>query len=154
MDKFLVELNKKLCPVIYCGDDWKTKQKKIIYGTNTCEADCEGYKYENNGICYSSCPEGADFCTPEVTTDIASNFVISDKISNSIYNDNISDKLSQELSDKTSNDNDNLLSDKSDHNPDDDISNDSSDNIVDNNSVTLSGDNNEEIHQNINLRFH
>ena len=27
LDNFLVELYKKLCPTIYCGNDWKTKQK-------------------------------------------------------------------------------------------------------------------------------
>ena len=33
---FLVELNKKRCPNIYCGDDWKTKQKIWIPENDTC----------------------------------------------------------------------------------------------------------------------
>ena len=72
INNFLVELNKKLCPTIYCGDDWKTKQKKIIYDNFTCADDCLNFKYENNGTCYSSCPDGANFCSQEIerqTTD-------------------------------------------------------------------------------------
>ena len=30
ISQFLVELNKKKCPTIYCGDNWKSKQKKLF----------------------------------------------------------------------------------------------------------------------------
>ena len=64
--KFNEELVKKRCHVIYCGEDWKFKQKKMVYGTNlVCEQDCSNYKYEHEDWCYSYCPEGVDFCTPE-----------------------------------------------------------------------------------------
>ena len=66
ISKFKVVLQTKRCHTIYCGDDWKTKQKKMVYGTNlVCEQDCSNYKYEHNGWCYASCPENVDFCTPE-----------------------------------------------------------------------------------------
>jgi hypothetical protein len=64
--RFNEELVKKRCHVIYCGEDWKFKQKKMVYGTNlVCEQDCSNYKYEHEDWCYSYCPEGVDFCTPE-----------------------------------------------------------------------------------------
>ena len=78
ISQFLVELNKKKCPTIYCGDDWKSKQKKLVYGKNTCEDDCLNYKYENNNTCYSDCPVGVDFCTPEVATSEVSTIVTSE----------------------------------------------------------------------------
>ena len=65
--KFLNELYTKRCPTIYCGEDWKSKQKKYVYGNNnSCADDCNEFKYENNNTCYSFCPEGVDFCIPEV----------------------------------------------------------------------------------------
>ena len=35
IDKLMYEINSKICPIIYCGDDWKSHQKKII--NNSCE---------------------------------------------------------------------------------------------------------------------
>ena len=34
-EKLMQIINSKLCPTIYCGDDWRTK-KKIIRSDNTC----------------------------------------------------------------------------------------------------------------------
>ena len=52
------ELKNKRCRTIYCGDDWMTKQKKMVYGTNlVCVQDCSEYDYESNGWCHNY-PEG------------------------------------------------------------------------------------------------
>ena len=52
-------LSNRECTVIYCGDDWREKQKKISKESNTCVETCQNqneYKYNNK--CYSQCPEG------------------------------------------------------------------------------------------------
>ena len=67
-DQLNVVLKNIPCHTIYCGDDWKSHQKKIIAENNTCIEDCQGFKYENDNKCYSSCPEGADFCQSESET--------------------------------------------------------------------------------------
>ena len=54
-------LSTRACTIIYCGKDWREKQKKIIKDSNTCIETCQntgGYKYEYNNKCYSQCPEG------------------------------------------------------------------------------------------------
>ena len=35
VDKLKEEINKKICPTIYCGDDWKIHQK-ILKDNNSC----------------------------------------------------------------------------------------------------------------------
>ena len=53
-------INKK-CKNIYCSNDWKSNQKKIIYETGECIDSCEYnliYKYEYNGKCYQNCNHG------------------------------------------------------------------------------------------------
>jgi len=50
--------NKKSCFNIYCGNDWRNKQRKIIDETNECIDSCTNnltYKYEYNGKCYNNC---------------------------------------------------------------------------------------------------
>ena len=56
---------EKTCHRIYCGDDWRSYIKKIIPEIGGCADDCSDYRYENNNYCYSTCPEGANFCTPD-----------------------------------------------------------------------------------------
>ena len=54
-------LSTRACTIIYCGKDWREKQKKIIKDSNTCFETCQntgGYKYEYNNKCYFKCPEG------------------------------------------------------------------------------------------------
>ena len=49
------------CYVLYCMDDWKSKQKKIIYDNDECIESCdnsEQYQYEYNGFCYDYCEQG------------------------------------------------------------------------------------------------
>ena len=51
------------CHVIDCSNDWKLKQKKIIYNKNIyeCVESCDNntqYKYEYNGNCLENCPNG------------------------------------------------------------------------------------------------
>ena len=72
---FYAKLIQKRCHVIYCGDDWKSKQKRMVYGTNlTCVQNCLNYKYELNYWCYPYCPQNADFCKTDVeNTDINTN---------------------------------------------------------------------------------
>ena len=86
LTKFIDELRKKLCPINYCGGDWKSKQLHLIYGTSTCVANCLGYKYEFNGLCFTNCPEGAIFCTPEIEnsdSDITNTIItVNDKSTN------------------------------------------------------------------------
>ena len=59
------QIDLKWCPTIDCSGDYKRVQKKIIEGTTICAVDCQGFRYEYNQRCYSTCPEGADFCNPE-----------------------------------------------------------------------------------------
>ena len=68
VNKSKIEIAKKLCPTIDCSGDYKAHQKKIIAETNTCIENCNDFKYENGHKCYSTCPEGADFCRPEDST--------------------------------------------------------------------------------------
>ena len=59
--KFLSEIKKKNCSNNYCSDDWRSKQKKLINGTNECIDNCGNeleYKYEYNSKCYQHCPYG------------------------------------------------------------------------------------------------
>ena len=67
IDKLLEIINSKKCPVIDCSGDWKSKQKKLIAENGTCVEDCSNFKYEEDNKCYSTCPEGVDFCHPETT---------------------------------------------------------------------------------------
>ena len=49
------------CVTLYCLDDWKLKQKKIINETGKCIDSCTNdtfYKYEYNGKCYENCSHG------------------------------------------------------------------------------------------------
>ena len=60
-DKILPELENKLCYVNNCSDNWKLNQKKIINEIDQCTTSCSNesrYKYEYNGKCYESCPNG------------------------------------------------------------------------------------------------
>ena len=98
ISSILEELNTKSCPTIYCGNDWKSKQKKIAYENNLtiCVDNCSNYKYELNNICYSYCPESVDFCVPENETEnITNNFNLIES-SDSIHenNDNITEEIS------------------------------------------------------------
>ena len=66
ISNFFKKLLKKKCYSIYCGEDWRDHIKhKYVPETGKCEIDCSNYKYEYNNECYSTCPEGATFCTPE-----------------------------------------------------------------------------------------
>ena len=60
-------LDSKPCITIYCGTDWYSHQKKIDAKNKSCVDNCTNYNYEDNGKCYSFCPEGVDFCKPETT---------------------------------------------------------------------------------------
>ena len=64
------EIKKKICHVNYCLDDWKSKQKKIIDGTNSCVEICDinEYKYEYNGKCYENCKNGVLISDTDLTT--------------------------------------------------------------------------------------
>ena len=68
--KFKEEIELKLCHMITCEYNWKAYQKKIIADTMICVDNCDGYIYEKNQICYSTCPEGEDFCQPQYTESI------------------------------------------------------------------------------------
>ena len=51
--------SKKNCELLYCEDDWKTKQSKVNGETGICMDNCSGeflYNYLNR--CYRECPEG------------------------------------------------------------------------------------------------
>ena len=53
--KILSQIIKKNCYTIDCSNDWKSKQKKIIYDTNECIESCDKssrYNYEYNSKCY------------------------------------------------------------------------------------------------------
>ena len=65
IEQFKTVLAEKTCHRIYCGDDWRSHIKKIVPETGGCADDCSDYKYENNNYCFSTCPEGANFCTPD-----------------------------------------------------------------------------------------
>ena len=57
----IINYSKKLCLNIDCTDDWKSKQKKLIYNTNQCIDSCDNsfqYPYEYNGKCYENCEKG------------------------------------------------------------------------------------------------
>jgi surface protein len=59
--KIISQLSDKRCYTIDCSQDWKSKQKKIIEETGTCNENCGNdiiYKYEYNGKCYEYCPNG------------------------------------------------------------------------------------------------
>ena len=60
-DKILPLISNITCHTISCSNNWKLKQKKIIYNTNICIDSCENstqYKYEYNGKCYETCRNG------------------------------------------------------------------------------------------------
>ena len=55
------EMQAMPCYVLYCEDDWKSKQKKLINNTNECIESCDNssqYQYEYNGKCYENCSQG------------------------------------------------------------------------------------------------
>ena len=55
------QLLTKKCAVQYCLDDWQTKIKKILNGSNKCLDSCASISYyEYKGICYPDCPEGTN----------------------------------------------------------------------------------------------
>jgi len=59
--KLYYNLTYRACTIIYCGNDWREKQKKRIADNNTCVETCPNsgeYKYEYNNRCYKNCPEG------------------------------------------------------------------------------------------------
>ena len=68
LPKFKEWYDKKLCPTLDCSGDWRAVQKRYYPETNSCVPDCSPYKYEHDYRCYSRCPEGADFCEPEIET--------------------------------------------------------------------------------------
>ena len=80
VDKLLEIINSKKCAVIDCSENWKSKQKKLIAENGTCIEDCTNFKYEDDNKCYSTCPEGVDFCHPETTNIITTNIVTTNKI--------------------------------------------------------------------------
>jgi len=55
-------INEKRCPVFDCSNDWKSRQKKLIYNNNyQCFDNCainQQYPYEYNGKCYDQCQFG------------------------------------------------------------------------------------------------
>ena len=70
VDKLKVEINKKICPTIYCGDDWKIHQK-ILKDNNSC----------------FELTESTFFINPQITTDITETILIN--ISDSFIINNI-----------------------------------------------------------------
>ena len=55
------KLNTQNCYVRDCSDNWKSKQKKMIYQSNNCIESCGSsiqYNYEYNGKCYENCSNG------------------------------------------------------------------------------------------------
>ena len=59
--EYLKTLTNKKCPINYCLDNWKDKQKKIIDEIRECIDECfknENYSYLYGNKCYSKCPEG------------------------------------------------------------------------------------------------
>ena len=60
-NEILDQIKLKSCYTIDCSNDWKSKQKKMIKGNNTCFESCENsiqYKYEYNGTCLENCSHG------------------------------------------------------------------------------------------------
>ena len=58
-DKIRIQLTSKKCSTEYCSEDWESKVKKILNGTDQCLDDCSSIStYEYNGICYPECPKG------------------------------------------------------------------------------------------------
>ena len=52
-------LNKRDCTLIYCEENWRERQNKIISETNECVSSCENdYSYEFENKCYKNCPNG------------------------------------------------------------------------------------------------
>ena len=60
-------LSTKSCALITCSNSWKSLQKKIVVENGTCVDNCSNYKYEYDNKCYSTCPEGVDFCQLETS---------------------------------------------------------------------------------------
>ena len=61
LEKILPQIRNISCYTIDCSDNWKLKQKKIIYETAQCIENCqnnEKYKYEYNNKCYQNCSQG------------------------------------------------------------------------------------------------
>ena len=55
----LSQIYGKRCYIIDCSDDWKSKQKKIIYENGSCTDSCGIInKYEYNDKCYENCSNG------------------------------------------------------------------------------------------------
>ena len=57
----LIRQTNNECYTIYCSDDWKQHQKKLIEGTKKCVDSCKNdgdKKYELNNICYDKCNYG------------------------------------------------------------------------------------------------
>ena len=56
------KMKDKTCHIIDCTNNWKSKQKKLIYNNNReCIENCNNdslYKYEYNGKCYENCTNG------------------------------------------------------------------------------------------------
>ena len=89
----------KTCHVIYCGDDWRSHIKKIVSETGICADNCSDYRYENNNYCFSTCPEGAEFCSPDpesIETTNVNTTIINE--GNNIYTTNIfTNNISEEI---------------------------------------------------------
>ena len=59
--EFISQLKTKKCSINDCLNDWKIKQRKIIYGKDICVYDCSldnEFKYEFKNTCYNDCPKG------------------------------------------------------------------------------------------------
>ena len=57
--KIYKTLSERPCTIIYCGENWRDKQKKIIRETKKCVDKCENdYSYEFENKCYSTYPNG------------------------------------------------------------------------------------------------
>jgi surface protein len=51
--QFKEQIELKLCPTIYCEEDWREHIKRYVPETGTCEANCLNYKYEgSDNKCY------------------------------------------------------------------------------------------------------
>ena len=57
ISQIMGKVSEKYCQNIYCGNDWKSHQKKIIAENNTCVDNCSEYKYEINNKCYEKMTE-------------------------------------------------------------------------------------------------
>ena len=59
INKINSQIDDILCHIEDCTDNWKLKQQKLIDGTDQCIDKCsDNNLYENNGKCYSNCPNG------------------------------------------------------------------------------------------------